>query len=509
MVSALLAAIPILTLLLLLLVVRWSAARAALVSLTVAIVLAMGPFGYGTTTYSEIGLVQALLGILAESLFATGTIIWILFPALAIYHLQRLTEALDVLQDAIRSVADQPLIVVLLVGWFFALFIEGAAGFGTPVALAAPFLTSAGFNPVLAVALALIGGAAGVSFGAVGTPIVPQAEASGYAPELLAQSNGVVVAAAAWVLPLVLFHWVSRAASPPHLQRGMLWSAAAALFFLTPMLVVSRYVGSELPTLTGALIGGTAFIALWRRFGTAPSLEGRRAPPGGVRLVLASSPYLVTVLLIALTRLVPSIRAELSSLTWSFRVFEHFTGSLAVIYHPGTILAASLLVAAAIQRSPPRLVLEAVHKALRQVAPAALSLVAVLALSKLMVHAGMIGLLARGAAAAAGPAWPVAAPFVGALGSFMTGSATSSNILFSDFQILAARQASVPPLVLLGAQGFGAAAGNMIAPLNILAGAATVGAVGKESEILRKTLGVCLAYTLLGGLVTWVLVTLV
>lgn len=117
----------------------------------------------------------------------------------------------------------------------------------------------------------------------------------------------------------------------------------------------------------------------------------------------------------------------------------------------------------------------------------------------------MIEILAESAARLAGGAWPVLTPFAGVMGTFVTGSATSSNILFTDFQQATAMQTEVPVLRALGAQGFGAAAGNMIAPMNVLAGAATVGLVGREGEVLRRTLPVCLIYTLMGGALAWLL----
>lgn len=129
----------------------------------------------------------------------------------------------------------------------------------------------------------------------------------------------------------------------------------------------------------------------------------------------------------------------------------------------------------------------------------AVAVVAMLGLSRLMVHAGMIEELALLAATTAGAAWPLFAPFVGVLGTFVTGSATASNVLFSDFQLATARTLGLDPLPLLGAQGFGAAVGNIICPHNIVAAAATVQLSGQEGAVLRRTIGVALGYALLGG----------
>ena len=135
-----------------------------------------------------------------------------------------------------------------------------------------------------------------------------------------------------------------------------------------------------------------------------------------------------------------------------------------------------------------------------------MSLVAMLGLAKIMDHAGMVDHLAAAAAATAGAAWPTISPFVGVLGSFITGSATSSNILFTELQEATAETIGLPRVPILGAQGFGAGVGNMIALHNIIAGGATVGLEGKEWQVLRRTLPICLLYTLLGGLLALLLV---
>lgn len=126
-----------------------------------------------------------------EAAFITATILWIIGPAICLYNLQKLTGGIDVLSEALGRLSTDRRLAALLVAWFFALFMEGAAGFGTPIALAAPFLVSAGFKPVEAVVLALVGHAVGVSFGAVGTPVIPQVQASDLSALELARATGI------------------------------------------------------------------------------------------------------------------------------------------------------------------------------------------------------------------------------------------------------------------------------------------------------------------------------
>lgn len=475
---------------------RASAARAGVLGCAVAFAVAYLAFGYGTERV-PLGVVTATLGVFAEALFATATILWIILPALCIHNLQLRTAQVEVLQRALAGLSGDPRVTALLVAWFFVLFVEGAAGFGTSVALAAPFLVAAGFGRVQAVVIALVGHAVGVSFGAVGTPIVPQAAATPYSAQELAAATGVYHALVGWVIPLLMMVLTTRALPEGGANgtKGGIWgwTLLAAALFLLPYTLLSRFVGPELPTLGGALFGGAAFVGVLR--------VRRPSPPGALPagLARAGAPYLVLVAAVLVTRLVPPLRAALTSLelSWSF---GPFAGSVQPLYHPGTMLFIGFALGAALQRAPREALRGAVSDALGRLAPVAVALVAMLALSRVMVHAEMIGALALAAAGIAGPLWPLLAPFVGVLGTFVTGSATASNILFTDFQRATALALELPALPLLGAQGFGAAVGNIVCPHNIIAAGATVALVGREGEVLARTLWVGLLYALLGGL---------
>lgn len=499
--SAVLAGLPIVLLLVLLIGLRWSTATASAAALAAAAIIAVGGFDYG----ADVGAPAAVLGPLTEAGFSALLIAWILLPALAIFHLQRATGRMEVMQHALARISSEPAIVVLLVAWFFALFLEGAAGFGTPVALAAPFLVSAGIPPARAVTLVLVGHAAGVSFGALGTPIQAQAAATGLDPLALARATALHVALVGWMLPAVLVCQVrAGAGEAARRSRGpWAWAIGAGALFVVPYLVLAQRVGPELPTLVSGLAGGAVFAACWRLRARGPAREA--AEPIDIRAILiASAPYLLVVALVLATRLLEPLRGALST-RWTWSWFGGFEGTVQPLLHPGTMLAASFVLGAAVQRASLRAVLGAVARAACQLARVLIALALVLALARVLVHAGMIDALADAAARGMGPAWALLAPFIGALGTFVTGSATSSNILFSDFQAATAVHADLPTSRVLGAQTYGAAMGNMIAPMNVVAGAATVGIVGQEGEILRRTLGICLACTAVGGLLAAVL----
>jgi lactate permease len=220
-------------------------------------------------------------------------------------------------------------------------------------------------------------------------------------------------------------------------------------------------------------------------------------------ILKAAAPYLVLVALVLVTRLIAPVSSILRAVVLEWSLAATFSGSMELLYHPGTLLAVSFGLGAVWQGASKQDVRSALAAASQQLVGVAVALLVMLSLSRLMVHATMISTLATSAASSLGSIWPLLAPFVGILGTFVTGSATASNILFSDFQFATANDLGLSPLTILGVQGFGAAVGNMICPHNIIAASATVALTGEEGAVLRRTLGICLGYTLLGGLMAW------
>ncbi|MCC6000409.1 MAG: L-lactate permease [Pararhodobacter sp.] len=479
-----LAALPIVVVVLAMAVLHWRAALAGAAGLLVALGLVLVGSGVG-------GGGVLVAGVAAEAASSTLTILWIILPALVIYEVQMRSGALERLRLALTRLSDDRMVQALLIAWFFGLFMEGAAGFGTPVALAAPLLVGLGFGPVRAVALALLGHAAGVSFGAIGTPALAQIGLLDLpGPPLAALTMGL------HALPVCLLSLcVMRLASDAPLTRKRAGIALlAAVCFLTPALLLAWLAGPELPTLGGALIGGAVFAAIMRsrhlpRTDTAPWRLADLAP------------YLLIVALVLLTRLVPPVQDMLSAL-WLGWQWSGFAGGMAPFYHPGTLLAAGLAMAALLTGRG-ALLGPALGAALRRLAPVALALLVMLALARLMVHGGLIAQLAN-AAAQAGAFWPLLSPFIGVLGTFVSGSATASNILFTDFQAATGRALDLSVVLMAAAQGAGAAIGNAIAPHNIIAGAATVGLSGRDGEVLARTLFPVLAYAAMLGLVVFI-----
>ena len=493
--TALLAIAPIALILALMLGLRWSAAAAGIAGLLLTAAVSFAAFGANAVM---------LGGAALEAIFITGTILWIIFPALSLHELQTRSGAYDAARQFLLGFAARKAVAAVLVAWFFALFVEGAAGFGTPVALAAPLLVTLGFAPAAAVSMALLGHAAGVSFGAVGTPVVLQLSLVTLDPRSLSGAIALMHAAFAWMLLLWVLRIAREAGGGDARSLAMALGASAA--FVAPAAATAFLLGPELPTIAGALFGATAFVLFQlrqRRAGPARSTAG-----AGRELLRAGTPYLIIVGLILTTRLPPPVREVASAIEWRWTAWGEYEGAFQPLYHPGTILLLGFLLGGLMQRAPALLLRQAAAAALGRLPLVALALVAMLTLSRLMLHSGMVDAMAAASASAFGAVWPLLVPIVGALGTFVTGSATASNILFTDFQASTGAALGLPILLVVAGQCFGAAVGNVLCPHNIIAGAAAVGLVGREGDILRRTLIPGLLYALLGGAALWLMASL-
>lgn len=488
----LLAAAPILVVLALMLFANWSATRAGLAGLAVAVVVALTGFDYGTA-----GLVEPWGGVVAEASFITLGILWILWPVLALHDQQQHSGALDTLRDALSSLSPQPLPRALLVGWCFALFLEGAAGFGTPVALAAPLLVGLGVPALHAVVLALLGHSAGVAFGALGTPVATAAAVTGLDAGGLAWRIGLlnlVTIALAMGFGLHILRDAAPAFSARQAPDGARWAVVAALAFAVPATVIAISLGPELPTLGGAMLGGVLLAWAMTRNGASPTAAAQplaMGTAGGRSPWRALAPYAVLVALVLVTRMIPSVSEALRGLRIEWQLWGRFGGAIAPLLHPGTLLFVALLLVATAQRESRRRLAPSFAAAARRLLPVAMALLTMLCLSRLMLHAGMVNTLQFAAAEGVGQAWPLLAPALGALGSFVTGSATASNVLFASLQVQTANALGLSAPWIAAGQGAGAAIGNIVCPHNVVAGAAAVGLAGREAEILRRTVLPC------------------
>lgn len=485
-----------------------------------------------------------------EGLFAALSILWIILGAILLLKTLAASGALERIRSGFTAISDDRRVQVIIIAWLFGAFIEGAAGFGTPAALCAPLLMALGFPALPAVVLALIADSAPVSFGAVGTPVIigldqglrvggePAAVVSNYtAGDLAGFIEAVTVQAVLLdlfigsLIPLLLITILTRffGAAKSWLDGLRLWkfALAAGLAFEIPALTVALLLGPEFPSIFGGLVGLAVMVALakkrwllppetWDDF--APDLERpaiadvpRPGDATALSLGLAWLPYLLVAFLLVLTRLrfLP-FQGWLSGqeITWVGIFDTAVSASIAPLYLPGTVFLVVALLTFFLHRMPGAAVQSAFWQTGKALGPAVISLFTAVPMVRVFVNSGVNAAqlesmpieLANMAANAFGGVWPMAAPFVGALGSFISGSATFSNMMFALLQFSAAIQAETSPRIVLAAQMLGANAGNMVCVVNVVAAASVVGLSGREGPIIRYTLWPMLYYAGMAGI---------
>lgn len=490
-------------------------------------------------------------------------ILWIVFGALVLLYTLLHAGAFDRINRGFAAISEDRRVQIVLLGFFLATFIEGAAGFGTPAAVVAPLLLGLGFPALAAVIAALIGHIIAVTYGAVGTPIIvgiqrPLADVA-FTRELI-QAEGMTVSqfateVAAWaatyhalvgfVMPLfavgmvVYFFGEERSLGPA-------WSVAplclfSGIAFAVPYWASAWFLTAEFPALIGSMVGGAIVVAALRAGYFLPDDEWDFPPreewpghwigtidPGenagseettatngqGMGLSKAWAPYVILVVLLVITRAIDPITAFLQStlfvVQWNGILGTTLGGEIQWAFVPGTWLIISALIAIPLFGMGRTQISAAWREAGEKIVAPFIALVFVIAMVQVMLQSGshpgapeagsMIVVLAGATADLFGPAYPAIAALIGALGAAMAGSNTVSNITFGAFQLEAAAQLGLPHQIIVGAQAVGGAIGNLVAIHNVVAALATVGLVGQEGRIIRLNLIPLTYYAILVGL---------
>ncbi|WP_215398516.1 L-lactate permease [Rheinheimera oceanensis] len=478
--------------------------------------------------------IQQMAAALFEGLVIALTIVWIVFGAILLLKVLQQTGAIDVIKQGFSQVSTDKRVQLIIIAWLFGSFLEGAAGFGTPAAIAAPLLVALGFSPMAAVVLALIADSCAVSFGAVGTPVlvglaqgVPELSSSDLQQiALQAISIDIMVAS---VLPVIMSVLYCRFfASQPNWRAGFAiapFALLSGLAFTVPAYVVALLLGPEFPSVLGALTGLLIVCGLARRgillpaafepaaqAGMLHSLQPGKPQPFG--LLRAWLPYLIVALLLVLSR-IPELPVKALLQSVSIVWVDIFGSAIAVsvmpLYLPGSLFVLTALLALFIQRGSLQHFRVALHQSSSMLWPSLVALCAAVPMVRIFLQSGVnnAGLkampmaLAELAATRLSDIWLLMAPLVGALGSFIAGSATFSNLMFASFQQAMAEDAGLSHQLVLALQMLGANAGNMICVVNVVAAASVVGLNGREGEIIRYTLLPMLYYCLAASLVAW------
>ncbi|MGW3555292.1 L-lactate permease [Streptomyces griseoincarnatus] len=496
--SALVAALPLLTVLVLLGGVRMKAHLAGLIGLAAAVAVAWLAYG--------MPLDQTLSSGVQGAVFGLFPIMWIVVNALWIYRMTVRTRHFDILRRSFGRLSDDPRIQALVVAFCFGALLEALAGFGAPVAISAVMLVALGFDPVRAAVVALVANTAPVAFGAMGTPVVTLAQVTGLPLDSVASVVGRQTPLLALVVPLVLVWLVDG-------RRGLreTWIPAlvCGVAFAVAQFAASNYVSAQLADIGAALAGAGALMAVPRS--RVPAAESVRASVlTGTRseeldaddprreVVRAYAPYALIVAIFAVAQ-IPAVKDWLAGATqtWNWPLLdvagpdgEPVGGnmfSLPLVSTGGTLVLFAGLATAAVLGVHARVAVKEWLGTVRELRFALLTVTSVLALAYVMNLSGQAATIGH-FVAAAGAGLAFLSPVLGWFGVAVSGSDTSANALFGALQVTAAQQSGLSPELLAAANSSGGVLGKMISPQNLTIACAAVGLAGREGDLLRKVL---------------------
>ncbi|MFD6573492.1 L-lactate permease [Micromonospora chalcea] len=496
--SALVAALPLVTVLVLLGAVRMKAHRAGALGLAVAALVAWLVYG--------MPLGQTLSGAAQGALFGLFPIMWIVVNALWVYRMTVRTRHFDILRRSFGRVSDDPRIQALVIAFCFGALLEALAGFGAPVAISAVMLVALGFDPVRAAVVALVANTAPVAFGAMGTPVVTLAQVTGLPLDSVASVVGRQTPLLALVVPLVLIWLVDGRRG---LRETWLPALACGLAFAAAQFLAANHFSAQLADIAAALAGAAALMLV--PSARKPADEAVRASVlQGVRsddldhddprpeIYRAYAPYALIVAVFSLAQ-VPPVKELLAKAThsfdWPFLDVSDANGqavganvfSLPLVATGGTLVLVAGLLTALVLGVRAKDALREWGGTVHELRFAILTVVSVLALAYVMNLSGQAATIGR-TVAAAGAGLAFLSPVLGWFGVAVTGSDTSANALFGALQVTAARESGLSAGLLAAANSSGGVLGKMISPQNLTIACAAVGLAGKEGDLLRKVL---------------------
>ena len=496
-----------------------------------------------------------------QGLFLTFDLLFVIFGAILLLHTLERSGGVGAIRRSFHGVSDDRRVQVVIVAWLFGSFIEGAAGFGTPAAVAAPLLVALGFPAASAVMLGMMVQSTAVTFGAVGTPILVGVQGGlggeAFSADLAAVGMTMTDFLRAVTAKAVLLHATAGVLMPTWMVvmmtrffgKNRSWSEGLSILpftllgglaFTVPYVLFGTFLGPEFPSLLGAPVGLAIVVTVARKGWLMPrdtwdfpdraawqdewvsGLEEELAdvPEGkDISTPVAWAPYALLGGLLVLTRL-PSLPVgdwlRSLELEWADILGSGITAATTPLYLPGFVLLVVVVLTALLHRMKGSAVGDAVRSSSKVLLGAGIVLVFTVPMVRVYINsdvngAGLLSMplsMADWVAGNVGQVWPFFAGMTGALGAFIAGSNTVSNLMFSAFQYGVAERLAMSTVMIVALQAVGAAAGNMIAIHNVVAASATVGLLGKEGATLRKTVLPTIYYLLVVGILGLVAVHL-
>ncbi len=549
-VLAALSLLPIISVAIFLVLLRWPASRAMPIAYLVAAALAYAVW--------QIPL-SKILAATMNGLLVAGTLIFIIFGAILLLNTLRESGAINAIRKGFSDISPDRRVQVIIIAWLFGSFIEGSAGFGTPAAVAVPLMVGLGFPAMAAVVAGMIIQSTPVSFGAMGTPIlvgintglsadpnmVAYAAERGFAEwdaflSFIATKVALIHALGGTFIPLMVTAVMTRffGKNRSFADGFKVWKFAlfAAFSMTIPYYLVASLLGPEFPSMLGGMIGLAIVVsaaksgflmpaetetwdfddkANWDSEWTgALQSNNNEDQPVTMSLLRAWSPYVFVAGLLVITRLPLGdwslsnfLQAGFVTIRWSEIFGSDITWTFQPLWSPGFIFILVSLITILLHGMNGRSYSAAFSSSLKTLLPASTALVFTVPMVQVFINSsgGAAGYeqmpiaLAEGVANLAGSAWPFFSTFIGGLGAFVAGSNTVSNMMFSLFQFGVGERILVDPTWIVALQAVGGASGNIICVHNVVAASAVAGLVGKEGSVIRKTLLPFFYYALMTG----------
>lgn len=501
-----LAILPILWLVIALSVLKIAGHKACVAALVFTVVLSI--------FYWKLNVVNVATAGLEGILNALWPICLVIIAALFTYNLTLETGAMDLIKKMLAGVSMDERVLLLIIGWGFGNFMEGMAGFGTAVAIPASMLVAIGLNPMRAVIACLVVNSTPTAFGSVGVPTTTLASVTGLDVLTLSGDVALIQCILTFLSPFFMVFIMGKGFKA---LKGVLPMVfIAALSFTVPWFIAAQVIGCELPNIIGSIVSLICMIVAARflnknteeEYAITVSEDDKAAGFSVSEKVKAWSPFiLIFFLLIFTSTLCPPIHNLIADIATSVVVYAGEGGSTLTfswINTPGIMIFIAAIIGGFIQKASVGTMLRVLGETLKKYWKTILTICSVMATAKIMGYSGMISDIANMLVVATGPFYPLISPLIGALGAFVTGSGTSTCVLFGGLQSQTAISLGLNPSWMAAANVMGAGIGKMICPQGIAIGAGAINAVGSESQILRSVFKYFVIYVVLAGIICYV-----
>ena len=435
---------------------------------------------------------------------ALWPILLVIVAALFTYNLAVETKTMDVIKKMLSSITTDKRIQVLILAWGFGGFLEAVAGYGTAVAIPASILASLGFNPLFAAVICLLANTVPTAFGALGIPVTTLATVTGLEVVHLSYVTSIQLAGFIVLIPFLLVILTEKSIKALKGVVGI--TLVSGITFAAPQVFIAKYLGADLPALVASICSMACTILMAKAM-NKEKVETKEDKIGLKEGVLAWLPYILLCgLILIASPLVPSINSLLAKASSNIHIYTGdatSTTAFSWINTPGMMILIATFIAGLIQKLKFTYMLDVLKRTIIQLKTSFITIMSIVAISKIMSHSGMTSSISFGLCAITGSFYPLIAPLLGAIGTFVTGSDTSANILFGALQTEAAKSLSIDPYWIAAANTAGATAGKMISPQSIAIATSATGLIGSEGKILSTTVKYCLGYVIILGLIVY------